>query len=210
MEKRLLFVINLEHRKDRLENITNQCKKFDVKFFRINAIKENGTSGPGKSHCKCIDYAIKNNLEEILVCEDDIIFNDNFKDNFDKCYKNLPENWDLFLGGVSYVNSCSNINDELVKVNFFTGLHFVLYRKSSFEKVKNWILLKNRSLTRFGRKTGNLHIDRYLGGLSSSGFLNVYCAKNFLVDTYNCFSDVRKKVVNDDDLFQKAKETVMK
>lgn len=209
-----LHVINLKHRIDRLDRVTKECEKEGVEFMRIDAIKDSGKGGPGKSHCKAIEYAIENNMDEILVTEDDIIFNKNFKENFKKCYENLPQDWDIMLGGVSVSGNCEKVNKYLVKMGFFTGLHFIIYRKTSYEKVLDWKNKRKSSsgLRRLNRTKGEeyLHVDRYIGGLSSRGELNIYCARHFLVDTYNCFSDVRNKLTDDNTLFNRAKETVLK
>lgn len=208
-----LFVINLKHRKDRLDTIKKECEREGVEFERIDAIKEPGTSGPGKSHCKGIEYAIEKGMDEILITEDDILLNKNFIVNFEKCYKTLPEDWDIFLGGLSGVKECKKINEDLVKVGFFTGVHFILYRNKSFDKVLKWHETKRKKFgfRRLNRnsKGKNLHIDRYLGELSSKKELNIYCARNFLIETYNCFSDVRKMIIDDTIIFKEAKRRVL-
>lgn len=74
-----VFYINLEHRKDRKKQITNEINKMKIpenKIIRINAVrnKYNGHIGCCKSHIKTIEMAKKMNLNNIIVLEDDFVF----------------------------------------------------------------------------------------------------------------------------------------
>ncbi len=108
-----IYVINLEHRNDRLMNF----KKIFNTHFNINQINavfdENGWIGCLKSHLKCIKYAKENNLKYIIVFEDDCTITNN---KSIERLKNIKENifdvrddWDIFIGGST---SCElkNIN----------------------------------------------------------------------------------------------------
>ncbi|HGU9772083.1 glycosyltransferase family 25 protein [Morganella morganii] len=72
--------INLAKRTDRRESIEFQLKKVGVppeKIIRFEAIEnENGTLGCTLSHISVMEMAEKNNWENVLVLEDDMIFND--------------------------------------------------------------------------------------------------------------------------------------
>ncbi|WP_341268848.1 glycosyltransferase family 25 protein [Morganella morganii] len=72
--------INLAERTDRQESIEFQMKKAGIpqnKIIRFDAIKnENGTLGCTLSHIGVMAMAAEENWENVLVLEDDMIFND--------------------------------------------------------------------------------------------------------------------------------------
>jgi glycosyl transferase family 25 len=59
------FYINLDHRTDRKEHVTNQLATLSLTTCeRFNAIKmENGAVGCSMSHLKILDDAVKNNWD---------------------------------------------------------------------------------------------------------------------------------------------------
>ena len=198
-----LHIINLEERVDRNYEMKQQCKKYGYQYKMIRAIRGEGSYGPGMSHCNCINYAIENNLDMILVCEDDVLLKEDTISRLKEILKCLPYDWDLFLGGASGLDNCVKINDLIFKVGDFSGLHFVVYRERSYTKVLEWLNSKKvRGFRRFGRYQ---HIDRFLGNMSKKGKLNVYAPFNFLADTFDSYSDVRKIQTSDASLFEKAK-----
>jgi glycosyl transferase family 25 len=88
-----VLYINLEDRKDRKEQIKKELKKVmpKEKYFRFNAIKDSfGHIGCSKSHIGCLEIAIKNNWKNVLILEDDAIFN-NYKEGY-KLLKKLASN----------------------------------------------------------------------------------------------------------------------
>ena len=70
------FYINLESRPDRREHVERQLSLVGVKNAqRFNAIKlPNGAIGCSMSHLKCLETALANDWEHVLIVEDDILF----------------------------------------------------------------------------------------------------------------------------------------
>ena len=69
-----ILYINLEHRIDRNNNIINQFHpiKNKINLTRFNAIKHsNGAIGCALSHINCIEIAINNNWDHVIIIEDD-------------------------------------------------------------------------------------------------------------------------------------------
>ena len=67
--------INLEHRKDRLEHVTEELKKMNINGERVDAIKKDiGALGCTMSHIKCLEIAKKRDYDYVFICEDDIHF----------------------------------------------------------------------------------------------------------------------------------------
>jgi glycosyl transferase family 25 len=100
--KNTLF-INLDHRKDRLEHVTEEFKKMNITAERVNAIKRDvGAIGCTLSHIKCLEIAKKRDYDYVFICEDDIYFKDPtlLKQNLEKFHTNSKMNWDvLIIGG---------------------------------------------------------------------------------------------------------------
>jgi glycosyl transferase family 25 len=92
--------INLEHRKDRNESTLKELSKINIHNpERFNAVKtENGAIGCSLSHIKCLEIAIKNNYQYIMICEDDIEILDPkvFTENVNK-FLNSNIDWDVVL-----------------------------------------------------------------------------------------------------------------
>lgn len=75
-----IIYINLEDRIDRkkllLEELSN-INNIDDKLIHFNAIKHiDGNIGCTMSHIKCLEMAIQNNWKNVLILEDDAMFND--------------------------------------------------------------------------------------------------------------------------------------
>jgi len=105
MYKIPILYINLECRADRHKDIVNELEKYNLKGERIEAIKhENGYLGCVLSHIKCIDKAIKEDYDEVIILEDDFIF----LQNPNKL--NLNIDYDIFLLGGSIWHSKKEFN----------------------------------------------------------------------------------------------------
>ena len=198
-----LHIINLVERTDRNYIMEQQVKKFKFEYEFFDAVRGKHSFGPGMSHCKCIDYALGNKLDMILVSEDDVKLKEDTISRLRDLMKILPSDWDMFLGGASGLNNCIRVNNDIFKVGDFSGLHFVVYREKSYTKVLKWLnAKKSRGFRKFGKYP---HIDRFLGKMSKGGNLNIYAPFNFLVDTYDSYSDVRGIDTDDKGMFDKVK-----
>lgn len=123
--------INLEKRKDRLDDIIEVCKVFPPeKVVRFNAIenKECGLIGCGKSHAQVIQMAIDNKWKNVLVLEDDTTWN-----KYDTGYTNLEElvkkDYDvIIIGGCLDENGIFDTNTNRV-VNVQTTTAYIVHEK---------------------------------------------------------------------------------
>jgi glycosyl transferase, family 25 len=115
-----ILFINLEHRKDRLLNVTSQLEQMKLKGRRFNAIRnKNGAIGCSLSHIKCLQIALKNEWEYVCIIEDDIVFTDKttFLNSLNNFYNNFKEVWDVVILGGNNCPPFKYINDNLIKVN---------------------------------------------------------------------------------------------
>lgn len=133
-----LYVINLDRRPDRYQEVMSEFKKINATVERIS-----GTDGktlpitrrgmmPGAyglllTHIELIENALSKNYENILIFEDDVTFVDNFNLIFNERIEFLPNDWDfLYLGGnhILHVNGFNLItgdrNFKVTKENYKT------------------------------------------------------------------------------------------
>jgi GR25 family glycosyltransferase involved in LPS biosynthesis len=77
-----------------------------------------GEIGHLLSFIKIMKDALKKKYKKILILEDDSVIEEDFKENFLKSYKNLPNNWDIVYLGIhrfhfKLTEKSNNINDYI-------------------------------------------------------------------------------------------------
>jgi GR25 family glycosyltransferase involved in LPS biosynthesis len=139
-EKIDIYVINLEERKDRWEEIQKNFKNFNL--IRVEAIKrKNGARGCFLSHIKCLKIAKEKNLKNIIVIEDDCKPVEDFYKRLLTIKKYLDENnsWSIYLGGTNRVflsdiqNNFIFDNEKFVEVDKGFMFHFICYNNTIFD-----------------------------------------------------------------------------
>jgi hypothetical protein len=132
-----VFYINLEHRKDRKIQITNEINKMKIpenKIIRINAVrnKYNGHIGCCKSHIKTIEKAKEMNLNNIIVLEDDFVFTLPKKEIDEKINHFLKKysNFDIIQLTAGH-KKLEDINDKHIKKvkNATTSSGYIINKK---------------------------------------------------------------------------------
>ena len=190
-----ILIINLKHRTDRKIEMINQIKKLNLsenKFIFIEAIydKENGAFGCTKSHLKCINYAIDNNLDNICILEDDYEFVENIeKFNFEllKFFINVT-NWDALLLYQSNHGPPVNVHTNLKDI----------YRNFWSQSTAGYILSKNifydfKNLCEKILKINKGPIDFYWNNLKDD--YKWYYIKNINGNQRKSYSDIEKCIV---------------
>ena len=147
-----VYVVNMDKDKNRLRLFTIYMNKLNIKFKRITGIngkkvysKYKTPLGPGQlgcllSHINIMKDAIKNNYENILVLEDDVIFHKNFHNILKKTYNNIIQNekrFDLiYLGGDDW-NKIKNIEykEHYYKSKNTNGCYAILINKNVFKEI---------------------------------------------------------------------------
>lgn len=70
-----IFYINLEHRKDRREEIEQELTNYNLRFERFNAVyAKPGLVGCGLSHARVLRLAKERGYKNVLILEDDFTF----------------------------------------------------------------------------------------------------------------------------------------
>lgn len=136
------FVINLPERNDRLESLRLSFADWPVPVERVNAVRAKpGWKGCIRSHKKALEICKQRGYPYAIVLEDDCVLTEQGKQNL---YNILPilkqrsSEWDIFLGGVTYVDSVNvkQTTPPLFEVKCFAA-HFCLYNARSIDKMLN-------------------------------------------------------------------------
>jgi len=157
-----IYCINLEHRKDRLEQSIQRFKDFEI-LDKVQFVKgivynderlapdQNAKMGCLLSHYRILKDAKKNGYENILVFEDDFEFTKDkayVNKKIDKCIKELPLDWDIFYLGAYFVNgysypSIQEYSKNLKKANAAFCCHSLAYSKLGIEKILNILKIED-------------------------------------------------------------------
>jgi glycosyl transferase family 25 len=190
--------INLPHRTDRKINFLSQSKKYDLgKFEFFNAINGNSLNNPYRisngnfglilSNIEILKRAKEDNLKNILIIEDDCVFNDNIK-NIDSYLQLVPDDWNMiYLGGNhnTWWNGTSEpvvINDKIIKLHYTFTTHFVVINSNIFDLVIE-------ELSKFLNP-----IDVIYTTIQKK--YNVYCTRDNIATQQEGYSDIENKFVN--------------
>lgn len=172
------LVINLPSRHDRMAHFMDEFEYINQggDSFKIipGVIAESPKLGIAEAHMNCIKLAKENNWENVMIMEDDVRFQAKNKtiEYVQNALHNLPEKWDILLGGAYEVHNPEPYNQHWNKIGEFCGLHCYIVNKSFY----------NQFLT---YKPGH-HIDRWL---NRSGNNNVYLSDKFFAIQIDGHSD---------------------
>lgn len=158
------FYINLNHRNDRNQKMIQRFKDNKINNYkRIEGIYDRAI-GCGKSHIKCLEIAIKMNLSEVIIMEDDIIIKNELLEKYFNYIKNfsIPKQKEVFFEKRSIFNvkMCNRLGLNISKskiekcfvipksTKIIRDLNKIPYQELIVyeNKYKNDILAKNKLL----------------------------------------------------------------
>jgi len=209
-----IYCINLKSRKDRKEKMLFQFEKLKLNvqwikgekiYFTLRKNKHKkynfslkGQLGCLKSHLKIINDAIKNNYENIIIFEDDVIICDDFVERLNNIEKYIPKDWDVIhLAGNCYHHYekhqpySEKINKYIMKNNQVYGTFALLINKKIFKILKN--LYKKKKYN-----TDNIHVEEIQKNYNS------YSVLPFMCHITNDKSDITK--VYDAEIYERIKK----
>jgi len=184
---KVAYCMNIDSRTDRWEQISTDFKKLQelmpIQLQRISAVHvpTNPKLGVAQSVHKIINIAKVENLDYVLILEDDLYIIDAQK--IIDCLQNVPEDWDILSGGVYHYVPDKIINEYWVKMKDFCSLHFIILRKSMYEKVLSL--------------NGSNHMDREIGKIVKTGNATMYLMHPMPCQQRPGFSNIRNRQVND-------------
>lgn len=180
-------LINLPSRLDRLKQATIQIDSFfDNKSIKYidGVVDSKPMIGIAKAHLNAIRYALDNDFDNVIIMEDDILFRPNAKRYAESCFKNLPNDYDILLGGIYQSNGLTPYNEYWNKTETFCGLQFYVVNKKAYRKIIDTYKFNN-------------HIDRFMAGV---GGLDCYVTNKLFAIQQNGYSDNSKQHCNYDHL----------
>jgi GR25 family glycosyltransferase involved in LPS biosynthesis len=178
--------------KDRLITATNHCNELNIEFERFSGIdpktllqKEKnkylnnfnqyfmpyGVVGCAYSHIYIWLDAIKNNYKNVLILEDDVIYKkENFYENFENAYNELPNDYDLFFIGYNAGNNIQSNDFKYIyqPKKLFYQTHSYIISLDGCKKLVE--IIKNNKI--------NNPIDNIIS--QNIHLLNIYLIKNVL------------------------------
>ena len=183
-----IVLINLDRRPDRLAEFEEQAQRVGLTYERYSAFDAEGkTDQYGRplrgivactqSHYRVIDKALNDGVERLFVFEDDANFVDNFNEEFEKTWAQMPNDWELFYGGL-WLHNFSKHSERLVKPSYSYSAHAYGIDRKAMEAVHRHL-------------QGKQVIDLELSILN--GRMKAYCAKPALVYQRPSYSDLDKQ-----------------
>lgn len=195
--------INLQHRTDRLQHISEEFKKINIggtlNIQRFNAVKtESGNVGCTLSHIKCLEIAKKHSYPFVFICEDDIQFTNPtvFLENLAKFYQ-LHKNgleWDVLIVGGNTCPPFQQVSDFCLRVlNVQTTTGYIVqnhYYDTLINNFKDGL----QHLIREPDKKKIYSIDIYWKQLQN--IHNWFITIPLTVNQYHDYSDIEQRVVD--------------
>jgi hypothetical protein len=170
MEETVINIISLPKRTDRRESIVKQMELEGIDNYKIwDGIPHMQPKiGINRAHKQIVQYAKENNLEEVVVAEDDLMWTGTGAWKYFLSQK--PVDYDLFVG-----NYYSGYHDSDCRVFGLRGLTLYFCHSRFFDK--------------FLSLPEIMHID---GAIANSGAKVIVCEK-FVCRQSPGFSDQRKR-----------------
>jgi GR25 family glycosyltransferase involved in LPS biosynthesis len=196
----VVYYINLEHRKDRLEHIKKELQKTNIepnKINRINAIynEKYGIIGCCKSHCLALENFINSEHENCIIFEDDFEFTqeqDVINSLINDVFNNLK--FDVLM------LSANTQNEEPTSFSFVTKI-LDSQTLSGYAVSKNFAptLLENfresqREIEKHGHPHWYLCFDMWMKKLQPKS--EWYCTLPKIGKQKACYSDIEKKITD--------------
>jgi GR25 family glycosyltransferase involved in LPS biosynthesis len=149
-----IYFINLDERKDRLEESLKEFSKHNLttkKISGINGSKMNlefpseikeGAVGCALSQLFALKTAKFNNLKSVLILEDDVEFDEEVNKKFMKIYPQIPNDWDMiYLGGQHFHGmNLKQITENVYKCEYTLCAHSVMIRYTVYDRFINSLI----------------------------------------------------------------------
>lgn len=138
-----ILCINLESRKDRWSECVEQFKKLNIENLvqrYPSVLNKIGILGCTMSHVNCIKIAKEKKYKNVLILEDDVVFNtDIFYDVLIKTFNQLDSNnlkYDMvYLGGNLRGHDNKLIDKNLAKIVFAKTTHAYIINSTIYEYI---------------------------------------------------------------------------
>lgn len=197
------YCINLKRRTDRKKSMVKEFSKvadvLDAEF--IEAIDGKDLYDKPQrywttelyacvlSHKKAIQRAKDNKLDMVLICEDDVVFCEDFDVRLTNYFKEVPSDWNMMYLGFfdnSNITGVTPINDKdnIVRLNRNVGAFAYIVNSNMYDIILN----------EFNKEYD--YTDIALAKLQETN--NCYCCLPFMVYVTSGYSDLSNGIANYD------------
>lgn len=128
--------------------------------------------GCGLSYKYITRYALDHNYSYLTVCEDDVLFPENFEyqyQNITDYLNNSNTSWDIFSGHLTDLHSDAEAKIihhidqyQIIKTEYCTGMVFNIYNSKILKSISEWeytnIDLKNNAIDRYIDRLDHLEV----------------------------------------------------
>jgi len=178
------IVINLYERKDRLDHAHSEFRYIKSNnldgFWRMpGIIHKDPKKGIGQAHVNSIKFAKENKWDNVMILEDDFVFQakENTLHYVNEGLNNIPDKWDILLGGVYEAKHKAKQNAYWDRIGQFCGLHCYIVNSAFYDHILTY--------------DGEHHIDRWM---NLNADKNVFVSNQFFCTQLAGYSDNVKSV----------------
>jgi len=124
------YCINLDRRPERWAQTHEEMKIIEMYPIRFSAtIKRRRHSGCIASHMALWKQVRDEGI--VMIIEDDILFLDNAKENFEAALSQLPSDWDMLYLGATLNQPLERISDNLLLLKKGWTCHAIVYNNQN-------------------------------------------------------------------------------
>jgi GR25 family glycosyltransferase involved in LPS biosynthesis len=193
--------INLDSRIDRRTHFESQFRKMGLQPQRFAAIRNaDGAIGCSMSHVACMELAIKNGWDHVLVCEDDATITNpgQLVHQFNQFVNRFGDAWDVVLLSGNNYQPFRQMSPECVRVANCQTTTAYLVRRPYFERLLANFKEGLRNLKAAPSEQPSYAIDQYWKLLQRTD--RWYLIVPITVIQRPDYSDVSKQHVNYSDV----------
>lgn len=143
MKKFPVFVMNLEHREDRLLKIIKvlaPIHEFDIHPFIVKGDKDDKFFDHFRQFQRMCRFADYQNLPYFIYCEDDMIFTSNF--NLEQFTEDIKfceqQKYDLLYTGLTAMQEPKRVTEGLIEVHNCLALQFTVVFRQLYKRILDW------------------------------------------------------------------------
>lgn len=157
-----IHCINLDRRDDRWEECLEEFKSHKLNVKRYSAFDgkyldplpglNSGQVGALYSHMGILQYAKDNDLNNILILEDDVKFDDNVNEKFSEIFNRIPTDWDVILFGGNHAGNnpwskgkLIEVSKNVFRVSYSLALHCYAVKNTVYDIAIDVLSKKNNT-----------------------------------------------------------------
>jgi GR25 family glycosyltransferase involved in LPS biosynthesis len=187
------YCISLADRQDKRTEVLPEFEKIGVKPIMFDAIKRKpGWQGCRDSHLKLLEQLRNETL--FMICEDDVVFQNNAKAVIEMAFDELPKKWDMLYLGATLNKPLERYSESLYVLKGGWTTHAIIYNNFW---VVDYILNKRDEINKIDvffaddvQENFECFITYPLIALQRPGYsdiINNYTSYSIIPDTYKKF-----------------------